>query len=276
MNIFYTFCRTAVIGAFVSIYPAVEACGQADYGLKHPQAAGSGGCIMTRMGAAAPGGNPAGVFSPDNITLLASHHSRFSVKELASSSLGCTINTGSAHLGAWYTTYGFPGYSGHLAALGAALPLSEKIRAGVQLKYYRSRYDADYRPAGALSFSAGVRYLLSEKIILGLYADNPAGGSLGDNRPLPVLAGMGVQWSSGPKTNLYADIVQQLSHPLQIRTGIDYSPVKNISVLFGVSNPPAEWSFGCAILKKKLRIHTAFVRHQVLGWSPSLALEYGF
>lgn len=265
--------RCLLLGCCICLLPFL-AFGQADQGFLHPHTAASGGCRSMSTGLPALFGNPAGLSLSSKPAFLISRQSRFGIRELASAAAGMAFAVNQVQLGALYTRYGFGGFSEQVGGLSSALLLTSHLTGGIQIRYFSSRHREIYTASRKLGFALGLKYAFSESFHLGMLLENPLAGQETSQASLPRKAALGASLELAANGRIFLEAEQEAGERMRIKSGMEYRIIPGLRASVGMGSRPACWSFGTAYQYGKTSLHMSFVYHQILGWSPSIALHF--
>ncbi|NOU19795.1 MAG: hypothetical protein HOO91_19740 [Bacteroidales bacterium] len=204
------------------------------------------------------------------------HENRYFVKELNYSSLGGCIPVKPGTFGIAITHFGYSQYSQSRFGLSYGMMLTKTIAAGVGFNYHTVQLAGGYGSSNCLTAEGGIIYQPLEKVAIGAYLFNPTHSSLGNNQKLATFFGIGLTYrpSKYILITLQGDDNTQ-SSPV-FRTGLEYSPAKNLYFRAGMSSNPMSLAFGLGWKVKSVDFDLAFSYHEVLGYTPFLSVSYTF
>lgn len=223
--------------------------------------------------------NPSAGANTLGLRLGAALDYRFGMKQLATNSFG--VSYGKDKLGAFglsFSQFGFSLYNEQMVTLSYARVLSDKLSGGVQFHYMRINLgDAYYGNKGAMAASINMFYKTSDKFSMGFNIFNLTNTSLAEynNERIPTIVRVGASWQPNAKVAVNMETEKNLDQPNQLKLGVEYRPLKQLSVRAGVKGKPATFSFGVGYALTKWRIDFAAGYHPVLGYSPVVGLSYG-
>lgn len=201
------------------------------------------------------------------------YQNRFNISELGTRSAGLVIPAGKAGLGAIYSHFGYKDLMRHSAGLACGLKLSEKISVGIQTDFFAEKTAGEYNERRSLTFEAGLLIIPSEKIRVGFHLFNPVPNSLRKNYlPSSIRAGAGFWLSS----ILFACAEAEMStgRNLNLKTGFEYEPAKNLRIRGGFSNENTSFSFGIGYHLKSAQLDLGFATHERLGVTSSASIIF--
>ncbi|MCX6259641.1 MAG: hypothetical protein NTY95_02230 [Bacteroidia bacterium] len=201
------------------------------------------------------------------------YQNRFNISELGTRSAGLVIPAGKAGLGVIYSHFGYKDLLRHSVGLACGLKLSEKISAGIQTDFFAEKTAGEYNERRSLTFEAGLLIIPSEKIRVGFHLFNPVPNSLRKNYlPSSIRAGAGI-WLSNI---LFACAEAEMStgRNLNLKTGFEYEPAKNLRIRGGFSSENTSFSFGIGYILKFAQLDLGFATHERLGVTSSASIIF--
>jgi hypothetical protein len=209
----------------------------------------------------------------NSFSLGFNYESRFSIKELATRSLGLTIPAGKASLAAVYSQFGYTDFKRDMTGLACGMKLSDKISAGLQVDYFSERTSGEYDNNQSVTCEAGLLVIPSENIRIGFHIFNPIPNTIRKTY-LPTSLRIG----AGTNLNklLFAGIEAEMSSgsKLIFKTGFEYEAAKKLWLRGGFSTDNNSFSFGLGYLAKIVQLDIGFVTHEKLGVTSSVSLIF--
>lgn len=201
------------------------------------------------------------------------YQNRFNIGELGTRSAGFIIPSGRAVLGAVYSHFGYKDFIRHSAGLACGLKLSEKVSAGIQTDFLSEKTSGEYNKRRSLTFEAGLLIIPSEKIRIGFHLFNPFPNSWRRNYlPSSLRAGAGIWLNSILFTSVEAEM--RTGRNLNLKTGFEYGPVKNLRIRGGFGSENTSFSFGIGYLTKFAQLDLGFATHERLGVTSSASIIF--
>ena len=204
------------------------------------------------------------------------YESRFLTDELSHTAITFVLPAKPGTFGLSFSQFGKGTFKEHKIGLAFSKMLSKNLAASVQLDYFSSRFPENERAAGFATFETGIFYLLSEKVTLAAHLFNPvqAGISTAEGKQkMPAVVRFGGHYKFEDKILVACEAFQLLNGPVQIRSGIEFLPVKNLALRFGVSGKPVNYTAGFGYQIGKLTTDIAFAYHGNLGITPSISIQ---
>jgi len=260
---------------FTLLLPAVSFSSEPDKAF-NARAAGLGNSSIALSDPWSISINQAGLGWQRSCWVGVSHENRYLIKELSYSSLGGCIPVKPGTFGISLTHFGYSQFNQSQFGVSYGMMLSKTIAAGVGINYHSLRIASGYGSSSCITAEGGVLYQPVEKFAIGAHAFNPFRSSLGSDQNLSTSFGIGLAYqpASYILITLQGDDSNQ-STPV-FRTGIEYNPVRNLSIRAGMSSNPMSLAFGLGWRVKGMTFDLAFSYHEVLGYTPYLSLSYTF
>ncbi len=220
--------------------------------------------------------NQAGLARLKGLVFGASYENRFLLRPLSTSSVVCALPTKKGCFGFSYKGFGYSAYKETKLGLGYGMALSEIFSFGLQFNYIHLQLMDVYGKAQTLSAEIGFQGRLSKKLNVAghLYNPNRAKLTTYNNETIPIQLNLGLQYIFSDYVVVLLDAEKATYTALNIKSGLEYRPAKDICIRAGASSVPLQLSFGAGVCKKKLNIDISSSYHTVLGFSPQIALSY--
>lgn len=270
-RIFYIFTITALI-LNVNIVS-----GQKDNRPLGARSSGMGDASVTLTDFWSLHNNQAGLAKYDKISAGLHAGNNFLLPNLNTGAFGIVMPVkGAGVFGLSYNYFGFSLYNESKVGLAYAMPLGEKISAGIQLDYLRTFIGEDYGSSNVFTFETGLQAELIEKLILGIHVYNPIRAKLSkttDER-VPVIIKAGLSYTFSDKALVALETEKDIDQKQRIRTGIEYHLTKPVYIRAGIATNPFTNSFGIGLDFNNFKADISAVHHEVLGFSPQLSMIY--
>jgi hypothetical protein len=223
--------------------------------------------------------NPASYgFLPSRFLSL-EYMNRYGIKEL--SSFAATVNYPNPYLnsGMYVSRYGFDAYNETLFSLNFYKTLSKVISLGVRMNYMGIHYSEKEPDAGTLTGDVGVLMHPSDYLNLSLLITNPLRTEIQmgeESAQLPNVLKMGISFQPEEMFLLTAEVEKDFALPVIYKFGMEYSPIKELSLRVGMWRKPFTPSFGMGLNLNPFIVNLAFSSHPVLGFNSCCALQFNF
>lgn len=221
--------------------------------------------------------NQAGIATLSRLSAAFFYESRFQIDELSLVSGALVVPTGSGNFGLGFFQFGKGSFKENKFALAYSKQLSENFSAGIQLDYFSQTFPENSRSKGFVTFEGGVIYSVSGNFILGAHVFNPLQRgveTLTGKQKLPAVFRFGGQYRFDTMLTLAFEAEQDTQNPLLLKTGIEFLPVENLALRFGVSGKPFKYTAGIGYTFGKITTDIGFGYHGNLGITPSVSLQF--
>jgi hypothetical protein len=221
--------------------------------------------------------NQAGLAGLESFSAGVFYESRFMVDELSqvAGSLALPIKSGT--FGFSFSQFGKGTYKEHKVGLAFAKSLTKKISAAIQLDYLSERFPENERAAGFATFEAGIVYAATEELFLGAHIFNPIQEGIKTPegvQKMPAVFRIGGHYQFPKIVLLIFETEKNFENPLLFKSGLEFSPVKNMALRFGVSGKPVSYTAGIGFQTGKIVTDIGFSYHGNLGLTPSISIQF--
>ncbi len=223
--------------------------------------------------------NPAGIAGTTRGTAGFYYESRYLIEELSMAAGTIVLPAGQGNFGISFYQFGKNAYKENKAALAYALSLSRKIKAAAQFDYFSVHFPENQRAATLVTFEAGLICQLSEKLYAGAAVFNPFKTGFKTYSEKEIIAAtlrIGGHYQFGDMVMVTIEAEKIFDRKTIIKSGIEFSPAKNMALRFGVSGKPVNYTAGIGYTFGKITTDIAFGYHGNLGITPAVALNFEF
>lgn len=206
------------------------------------------------------------------------YESRFLMSELGMKAFAGGMPTKFGSFGLNVNSFGYSLYGETKAGLAYARKLGERFSMGVQLDYFNTRLGENYGSTSAVGGEIGILAEPVKNLTVGLHLFNPTRARLsgsGDER-IPTIMRFGMSYKFSEQVFIIAEAEKDIDYKATWRAGVEYRPLPAFYIRAGAASNPNLVSMGFGVIMKKFRLDVASSFHSVLGFSPSLGLQYGF
>ena len=220
--------------------------------------------------------NPAVLASQESLTAGIYGERRFSLSVLNLSSLACSFPAAGGGLGIQMQYAGFAAYNESTIGLAYGRKLGSLMDIGIQFNYTLFHISG-YGHAGSVNAAAGILIHPSEKMTLGLYVFNPAGGKIGKNtnEKIASLYKTSIGYCASSQVYVGVDLIKEEGRPFAMQAALHYQFAGQFFAGLGILTSPGI-PFGWAgWMRKDLRIDMHVSYHPQLGFTPALACFIG-
>lgn len=249
------------------------------------QSAGAGSAATARAQAGVTGdfwnlfGNPAGLADLKGFHAGTHAEQRFALKELSSGQVGMALPFAENQaLGLKVSWFGMGEFGEGRYGLAYAISPLPGFRIGSSVNWYQTVIPTQ-GSGTSLYLDLGLQVDLSPTLTVGSFASNVNRAELsdlGESNPLPTLIQAGLAFRPTPQLALLLDVLHEIDGSISPRAGIDYQPGEVLSLRIGVQTGPTALSGGFGLDFESLRIDIAAGYQPLLGFTPHLALTYGW
>ena len=220
--------------------------------------------------------NQAGLARLENFSGGVFYESRFMIDELSHVAGTFVIPVKAGTFGFSFSQFGKGTYKEHKLGLAFAKSLTKKLNVAVQLDYLSNRFPENENAFGFATFEAGVIYALKENLFFGAHVFNPISNGFDlpeGNQKMPAVIRVGGHYQFPKMVLLTFETEKNLENPFIIKTGIEFSPVKNLAMRFGVLGKPLNYTAGIGYTVGKISTDIAFSYHGNLGLTPAVSIQ---
>jgi hypothetical protein len=199
---------------------------------------------------------------------------RFNEPNLRLTNLSVVLPTRYAHIGGAINYYGYSAFNQQRLAVSVAKALTPVFSLGVQLNYV-STFIEGYGQAGNTVLGGGVYFKPLSKLSLGFTVFNPTQNKYGKytTDKIPSYGRLGCAYDMSDKVTLHAEADQRLNQKLIWRGGVYYKIHESFHLAMGAATNPTYYTFGTSLHMKKIKLDLASSFHEVLGFTPHLAIS---
>ena len=204
------------------------------------------------------------------------YESRFMVDELSHTAGTLVIPAKPGTFGISFSQFGKGTYKEHQLGFAFARMLGEKLAASVQFDYFSARFPENESARGFATLETGVLFRASEQISVGAHLFNPvhAGIKTGiEVQKMPAVVRFGGHYNFSEMVLIACEAEQPFNGPMVVKSGIEFSPAKNLALRFGVSGKPVNYTAGIGYRTGKITTDIGFGYHGNLGVTPSISIQ---
>ncbi len=221
--------------------------------------------------------NPAGLagLKASNIA-LAYEKSTFNA-DISKKSGVFNLPVGDFVIGANINVFGVKEFSQTKAGLSIAKAFGEELKLGFGADYHQLNI-TNYGKDQLFTIAAGLQYQFTKSLNFGLFINNPIGTSFNQNasRLTAFTVETGINYTLSDKVFVNTSITKEQFQKVAFNSGLQYKPIKNLAFRGGISLNPLQQHVGFGLFLKDFTIDFTVNVHQVLDYSPQIALNYAF
>lgn len=221
--------------------------------------------------------NPGAVATLTNFSLGLYVERRFNIQELNSGAFTLVLpvkNAGVFNLNFLIFNNSVI-YSRQKFGLIYANRLGENFFAGISLDLIRMNIDG-YGHNLSVCGELGLIYKLNPKFDIGVHLFNPSSAKYNnlEDEKIPTIMRVGLGYQISENSLLVLEAGNGSRSDASFKGGLEYKVGNKFAFQIGFNSFPMTYSFGIAFLTKTLIINTALEYHQVLSYTPALAIDY--
>lgn len=220
-------------------------------------------------------GNPAGHATVHRPGIAFFTSQGFGLAELRLGAAVAVVPTRIAAISLGAQTFGFEEYRANefRAGLsrGVGLSRGRTVYAGLDAVYHRVIIER-YGSAAELGLEAGLLAQITPELWIGIAAHNLHSPARDDTDLLEQKASFGLMYRPYERIRVLADIQKAEHFPWSVRAGIETWPVPALALRAGAGTEPVRFTAGTCVRVGLITAEVAAERHDVLGWTPGVAL----
>lgn len=270
MNRYFTIC-------FFIFFPLLSKAG-GDGDPAGAAQAGSGGVSVFTQGVWSTHNNPSGLAKLVNPMTGLYVENRFLIKELFFNAFAFALPVKNGGLGVAVSHLGTGQYANTFAGLAYGRRFGEQFSAGVRFDCYHVSYGSEYEQGTAVSFDAGIQWVITEKFSFACNVFNPTRVKLNNfsDEQLPAILRAGFSYKPIPELTMLTEVGKTSGCALDVNYGMEYNFDDKIFVRAGLGLNSSKFSFGFGYILDAFSIDFATSWHQTLGFTPQASLAYTF
>lgn len=233
------------------------------------------GTMSCESGFHSVGFNPAGSCGTP-IGVGVSYINQYGLKETSQKGITAAIPIGRGAISGQYNYYGFQLYNHTQALLAYAMPLGERLSAGIHLGYQHIHIDDTPENSHAMTGDIGIQYRINGDWSVGSWISNITNSQYSESDtiiPVRIQAGLRRTFYGGHTASL--DIAKSsLYDAIEIHAGIMAHLNDYVNITIGLSTQPVSISAGAEILVQGFHLIFSTRYHEHLGWIPSAGVVW--
>lgn len=237
-----------------------------------------GGASSTLIDAWSATNNVGGIGLMSNYSVAVGYETRFFLPEAGLSSLSFVAPLGGGSIGLIGHNYGYAGFANTRIGLSYGRVLSKYFALGVGLNYVQTRMGDVYGSRSNVVGEIGMVVTPAEKVRLAATLYNPTRSKLADfdDERIPTSLRIGGQYKFSEKVFAVVELDKDTDLPINIKSGIEYSPVEAFNIRLGFATLQSSLGFGIGYSWNKLEANVSANWNQSLGYSTAISLGFGF
>lgn len=221
--------------------------------------------------------NQAGLSQIEQFTTGIFYESKFMVDELSLTAGTIVIPVNAGKFGISFFQFGKGSFKESKVGFTFAKHLADHFHAGIQLDYFSNRFPENGRTFGFMTFEAGFIYSPNQKLFIGGHVFNPVANGISTpqgKQKSPTTFRFGGHYQFNELVLITVEAQKDLKYPFLLKSGIEFSPVPNLSLRFGVSGKPMNYTAGLGYTFEKITTDIGFSYHGNLGITPSVSIHF--
>lgn len=221
--------------------------------------------------------NQAALAKQSQKTFGAYYENRFESEELNTKALFLNYPTKLGSFGMVYSQFGFNLYKESKIGLSYSKALGKHFWAGLQFDQIRKELNQIYGSQSKYTFEVGLLAEIFPDFHLGFHLFNPMQTKFSTwdyEDEIPTIGRFGFSWKLSNGTLISSEMQKGINDDLQTKVGVEYLINEKIFFRVGFSNHPNSISMGLGLSLKFLKANLAFSRHPVLGYTPSIDINF--
>ncbi len=192
--------------------------------------------------------------------------SPFGVPSLRTMIAAGSLQVGGAGFGLGASQAGTTVFRELVVRTGAAVPIGPDFTCSVALVWHRMTFER-YGSASTWTTDLGLRQRLSDDLHVQALFVNAVGRMGGKGIDVPGRQVLGAVWRPWTDLLIAGEVEKELSFPITVRGGIEWTPLSGVVLRAGASDRPAIAAGGLTIFFYGVELTLASVMHDPLGWS---------
>ena len=221
--------------------------------------------------------NQAGLAVLADMSAAFYYESRFQVEELSLVAGAFVLPTRTGNFGLGFLQFGKGTFKENKIGIAFAKSFSEKFSAGIQFDYLSRMFPENQRAQGLATFEGGVVYSPFDDLFLGAHVFNPISAgieSVSGKIEVPAVFRIGGHYRFDEMVLVLFETEKETHNPLIFKSGIEFSPIQNLALRFGVSGKPFQYTAGIGYSIGKISTDIGFGYHGNLGVTPSVSIQF--
>lgn len=204
---------------------------------------------------------------------------RYGVKELATYTGSVDYLNDYLNAGLQFSRFGYKEYNEMLISSNLYRKLNHYISFGIRLNYLSWHYSEESHNKSVITGDIGLLVRPMDNLNVSVLAVNPLQTEVeigGEKEELPVVLSVGISYEIEKCLLLTAEVEKDFSYDPIYKCGLEYTPVRYLSVRAGMFAKPFTPTFGIGVHLYAFNLYLAFSKHPDLGYNSCCALQYNF
>ncbi|MFW6309850.1 MAG: hypothetical protein ACOC1D_02000 [Prolixibacteraceae bacterium] len=221
--------------------------------------------------------NQAGLAGVSGVSAGFFYESKFNIDELSLVAGSVVLPVKAGTFGISFFQFGKGTFKEHKFALAFAKKLSTSLSAGVQLDYFSQTFPENARANGFATFESGIIWSPTDKLFIGGHIFNPISAGIetpSGKQKMPFVFRTGGHYQFDEMVLTTIEAEKSSNHPVLLKAGIEFQPVENLALRFGVAGKSINYTAGIGYRTGKLSTDIGFSYHGNLGVTPSISVQF--
>lgn len=222
--------------------------------------------------------NQAGLARLNSVSGGIFYESRFMVEELQTVSGTLAIPVKSGCFGFSFLQFGKNSFRENKFGVAFSKSLTTGLSAGIQLDYLTRILPEDLTYRGFATFEGGIDYNIGSSLVIGAHIFNPIRNGIdydSGKDKMPAIFRAGIHYYFNDLVLLIVEIQDSKGASALVKSGVEFSPVRNLFLRFGASGKPLSYSAGIGYKTGRISTDISFSYHGVLGLTPAVSIQFG-
>ena len=212
--------------------------------------------------------NQAGIASFDHLSAGLFYESRYGIEELKLVAGTIILPTGKGSFAFSFLQFGHGSFKAHKYGLAYSRRLSKKLNTALQFDYLSQRFPENEQAKGFPTFEFGIIYSINKELTLGAHVFNPIQNGIAYQDTRQKMAAtyrVGGHYLFSDHVLLSAEMEKKSDDRTVLKTGLEFSPVKNMAFRLGFGGYPVRYTTGLGYRFGNINTDFAFSYHSHLG-----------
>ncbi len=246
------------------------------------KAAAMGNAFVSRTDVFAIYHNQAGLAKMQNFAVALFYENRFfsslqANNLLQTRAIVASLPVGNGNIALQYNMFGPSRWAESNAGIAYAIPLSEKISAGIQISYFGSRMPEDNSTVITMGFEGGVIYAINDNTSIGAHLSNPYTPAINTsiyNEHIPWKVKFGGHSILSPDFIFSYEIEKIQEQKNILKLGGEWLTTENFALRAGINTTPVRFYAGFGYNTNSLNIDISYSNNFSIGYVLSASVIF--
>jgi len=220
--------------------------------------------------------NQAGISEIERFTAGIFYESKFMIDELSLTAGTIILPVRSGSFGISFFQFGKADFKENKLGITYAKQLTDNLHAGVQFDYFSNRFPENRKAFDFVTVEAGFIYSPGKKLFIGGHVFNPVSNgfnTLEGKQKASTIFRFGGHYQFDDMVLITVESQKDVKNPLLLKSGIEFFPVPNLALRFGLSGKPMNYTSGLGYTFRNITTDFGFSYHGNLGITPSVSIQ---